>query len=112
MAKGALEMAILDAELRAARRLVRRARRDADGGRLRRVGRDPRGRRRPPHTVGGYLDEGYRRIKLKIEPGHDVEPVRAVRERFGDILLQVDANAAYTRSDAPHLRSSTRSTCS
>ena len=40
---------------------------------------------------------------MKIEPGHDVEPVRAVRERFGDILFQVDANAAYTRDDAHHL---------
>ena len=48
-------------------------------------------------AVGGYLDQGYRRIKLKIEPGWDVEPVRAVRERFGDDLpLQVDANTAYT----------------
>ncbi len=54
-------------------------------------------------VVGGYLAEGYRRIKLKIEPGWDVEPVRAVRERFGDIVLQVDANTAYTRSDAAHL---------
>ncbi len=53
-------------------------------------------------AVGGYLDEGYVRIKLKIEPGWDVEPVRAVRERFGDdVLLQVDANTAYTLADAP-----------
>lgn len=51
-------------------------------------------------AVAGYLDEGYVRIKLKIEPGWDVEPVRAVRERFGDIALQVDANAAYTLADA------------
>jgi o-succinylbenzoate synthase len=49
--------------------------------------------------VGGYLEEGYRRIKLKIQPGWDVEPVRAVREEFGDIPLQVDANAAYTTHD-------------
>ena len=54
--------------------------------------------------VEGYLAEGYARIKLKIEPGWDVEPVRAVRERFGDILLQVDANTAYTLADAEHLR--------
>ncbi|WP_283136654.1 o-succinylbenzoate synthase [Rhizohabitans arisaemae] len=55
-------------------------------------------------AVAGYIDEGYVRIKLKIEPGWDVEPVRAVRERFGDdLLLQVDANAAYTLVDAPHL---------
>ena len=45
--------------------------------------------------VGKFLAEGYRRIKIKIMPGHDVELVRAVRKRFGDIPLMVDANAAY-----------------
>jgi O-succinylbenzoate synthase len=55
-------------------------------------------------VVAGYLDDGYVRVKLKIEPGWDVEPVRAVRERFGDdLLLQVDANTAYTLADARHL---------
>ena len=55
-------------------------------------------------SVAGYLAAGYARIKLKIEPGWDVEPVRAVRERFGrDLLLQVDANTAYTLDDAAHL---------
>jgi len=54
-------------------------------------------------TVGGYVEEGYRRIKLKIKPGWDVEPVRAVRDRFGAIPLQVDANTAYAVSDAEHL---------
>ncbi len=54
--------------------------------------------------VEEYLTEGYMRIKLKIEPGWDVQPVRAVRERFGDdLLLQVDANTAYTLADARHL---------
>ncbi|HEU4542891.1 MAG TPA: o-succinylbenzoate synthase [Jiangellaceae bacterium] len=56
-------------------------------------------------AVAGYLDKGYVRIKLKIEPGWDVEPVRAVRERFGDgLLLQVDANTAYTLADVRILR--------
>ncbi|MDR7417825.1 MAG: o-succinylbenzoate synthase [Armatimonadota bacterium] len=50
--------------------------------------------------VGGYLEQGYRRIKIKIKPGWDVEPVRRIRERFGDILLQVDANSAYELTDA------------
>jgi O-succinylbenzoate synthase len=51
------------------------------------------------------LSEGYRRIKLKIRPGWDVEPVRAVREAFGDdVLLQVDANAAYTLDHVEDLR--------
>ena len=55
-------------------------------------------------VVQGYLDDGYLRIKLKIEPGFDVEPVRAVRRAFGDeLLLQVDANSAYAISDAEHL---------
>jgi len=49
--------------------------------------------------VDGYLAEGYRRIKLKIEPGTDVERVTAVREAHPDILLSVDANAAYTLDD-------------
>ncbi|MGH3276724.1 MAG: o-succinylbenzoate synthase [Streptosporangiaceae bacterium] len=55
-------------------------------------------------TVGGYLEAGYLRVKLKIKPGWDVEPVRAVRERFGEhLLLQVDANTAYSLADAQHL---------
>lgn len=49
--------------------------------------------------VDGYLVEGYRRIKLKIEPGTDVERVRAVREAYPDIMLSVDANAAYRLVD-------------
>lgn len=51
--------------------------------------------------VDDYLGRGYRRIKIKIKPGWDVEPVRRIRERFGDILLQVDANSAYDLADAP-----------
>ncbi len=54
-------------------------------------------------AVRAYVDQGYKRIKLKIEPGWDVEPVRAVRELIGDMLLQVDANTAYTLADARHL---------
>ncbi len=105
MAKAALETAVLDAELRAEGRSF---------GRELGAVRD-----RVPcgvsvgimdsipallDAVGGYLSEGYVRIKLKIEPGWDVEPVRAVRERFGDgVLLQADANTAYALSDARHL---------
>jgi o-succinylbenzoate synthase len=54
--------------------------------------------------VAGYLREGYRRIKLKIEPGTDVERVRAVREANPGILLSVDANAAYTLEDVKVFR--------
>lgn len=55
-------------------------------------------------VVQGYINDGYLRIKLKIEPGFDIEPVRAVRSTFGDtLLLQVDANSAYSVADAEHL---------
>jgi O-succinylbenzoate synthase len=46
--------------------------------------------------VDKYLRDGYRRTKIKIQPGWDVEPIRAIRERFGNIPLMVDANTAYT----------------
>jgi O-succinylbenzoate synthase len=54
--------------------------------------------------IARYLEEGYRRIKLKIAPGWDVDVVRQVRERYPDVLLQVDANSAYTLDDLPTLR--------
>ncbi|WP_062134339.1 o-succinylbenzoate synthase [Demequina aestuarii] len=105
MAKAAIEAAILDAQLKAAGASfatylgVTRARvpsgvsvgiQDSIPALL--------------DAVAGYLDEGYQRIKLKIQPGWDVEPVRAVREAHPDVALQVDANAAYTLVDAAHLR--------
>jgi o-succinylbenzoate synthase len=46
------------------------------------------------------LAAGYQRIKIKIKPGSDIEPARALRERFPRIRLMVDANAAYTLEDA------------
>ncbi len=49
--------------------------------------------------VDEHLEQGYRRIKLKIMPGTDVERVSAIREDHPDILLSVDANAAYTLED-------------
>lgn len=105
MAKAALETAVLDAELRAAGRSFA----EELGGVRDTV---PCGvsvgiMDSVPQlldAVDGYLGEGYVRIKLKIEPGWDVDVVRAVRERFGDdVLLQVDANTAYARADAAHL---------
>jgi O-succinylbenzoate synthase len=50
-------------------------------------------------TIETHLAEGYRRVKIKIAPGHDVELVRAIRQHFGDIELMVDANGAYTQDD-------------
>jgi O-succinylbenzoate synthase len=54
--------------------------------------------------VDRYLALGYQRIKLKIKPGWDIEIVREVRRQNPDILLSVDANAAYTLADVDHLR--------
>jgi O-succinylbenzoate synthase len=105
MAKGALEMAVLDAELLAEDRSFAREL----GGVRNRV---PAGvsvgiMDSIPEllaAVSGYLAEGYARIKLKIEPGWDVDVVREVRREFGDAVpLQVDANTAYTLGDARHL---------
>lgn len=43
-----------------------------------------------------FLNIGYRRIKVKIKPGWDVDVIREIRQRFGGIRLQADANSAYT----------------
>jgi O-succinylbenzoate synthase len=51
------------------------------------------------------LAAGYKRIKIKIAPHWDYEVIKAVRERFGDILLMGDANSAYTLADIDKLRS-------
>jgi O-succinylbenzoate synthase len=53
--------------------------------------------------VGGYWAAGYQRVKLKIKPGWDIEPTRAVRETWPDLKLQVDANSIYTLDHAEHL---------
>lgn len=54
--------------------------------------------------VGRALADGYRKIKLKIEPGHDIEFVRAVRNAYPDAPLMADANNAYTLKDSAHLK--------
>ena len=51
--------------------------------------------------IEGFLAQGYRRIKLKIEPGWELGIVEAVRSRFGDLPLMLDANAAFTLDDLP-----------
>jgi O-succinylbenzoate synthase len=55
-------------------------------------------------TVERYLADGYRRVKLKIEPGRDVGVVKAARDAFGDIPLFVDANGAYSIKDVDIFR--------
>ncbi|MGW9182291.1 o-succinylbenzoate synthase [Agromyces sp. NPDC055661] len=105
MAKGALEAAVLDAELRAQGRSMGTffgAEREwVDCGVS--VGIAPT-LEELMDEVMGYVEEGYRRIKLKIKPGWDLVPTGAVREELGPKgLLQVDANTAYTADDIPLL---------
>ena len=47
-----------------------------------------------------YVNQGYQRVKIKIMPGWDVEPVLAIRRHFPEVQLMVDANAAYSLSDS------------
>ncbi|THG28547.1 o-succinylbenzoate synthase [Naasia lichenicola] len=100
IAKAALEMAILDAQLRSAEQSFA----DYLGVTKDRVPSGVSVGIQPSiadlvTAVGGYLDEGYQRIKIKIKPGWDIEPVKALRAEFGEIPLQVDANSAYTLDD-------------
>ena len=106
MAKSALEMAVIDAQLQ----LNGQSFKSYLGGVVDSV---PSGVsvgiqdtvEETVRVIGDYLEEGYARIKLKIKPGKDIAPVAAVREAFGDDFgFQVDANAAYTLVDASHLR--------
>lgn len=55
-------------------------------------------------TVKKELAAGYQRIKIKIRPGKDLEPVRRLRQDFPRIKLMVDANSAYTLEDWPLLK--------
>ena len=54
--------------------------------------------------VGEAVAQGYKRTKLKIRQGHDVKLVEAVRQRYPDIKLTVDANTDYGLSDLPVMR--------
>jgi len=54
-------------------------------------------------VVRGYLELGYRRVKIKIKPGRDVGDAQAVRKAFPSLRLQVDANSAYTLESAASL---------
>lgn len=106
MAKSAIEMAVIEAQLK----LNDQSFKDYLGGVVDSV---PSGVsvgiqdsvEETVRVIGGYLEEGYARIKLKIKPGKDIAPIAAVRKAFGDDFgFQVDANAAYTLVDASHLR--------
>ena len=55
-------------------------------------------------TVASYLEKGYRRVKIKIKPGREVEETVAIRRKYPDLRLQVDANSAYTLDNADALK--------
>jgi o-succinylbenzoate synthase len=55
-------------------------------------------------TVETYLQNGYRRVKIKIKPGREIEETSAVRRAYPDLRLQVDANSAYTLETAEALK--------
>ncbi|GAB4073841.1 o-succinylbenzoate synthase [Barrientosiimonas marina] len=54
--------------------------------------------------VGDHIQQGYKRIKLKIKPGSDVKTLREVRKQFPDIPIMADANSAYTLQDLNRLK--------
>lgn len=55
--------------------------------------------------VDAFLAEGYKKIKVKIKPGFDVQLVEAIRKQFGDrVPLMADANSAYTLADIDRLK--------
>ena len=51
------------------------------------------------------LAAGYRRIKVKVKPGWDVNVLERIRSRWSEITLSCDANSAYTLDQVEHLRS-------
>ncbi|MBN1660818.1 MAG: o-succinylbenzoate synthase [Anaerolineae bacterium] len=55
------------------------------------------------NRIAAFLEQGYRRIKIKIRPGWDVDVIRQVRGQFPNVPLMADANSAYTLADADRL---------
>ena len=100
MAKAALEMAVLDAELRAAGRPLAAhlgvAVPSVPAGAV--AGLAPSAGALV-ERVEALVAEGYGRVKVKIAPGREVGPLSAVRARFPDLVLQADANGAYRLED-------------
>lgn len=104
MAKAALEMAVLDADL------------SRDGISLAAFLGGTASHIRAGATVGiartaqdlvnqvkRIVDQGYKKVKVKIAPGWDLEPLREIRESFPDLALSADANASYGRADIESL---------
>ncbi|MGB6779766.1 MAG: o-succinylbenzoate synthase [Planococcus citreus] len=55
-------------------------------------------------TVRGFVEEGYKRIKVKIKPGFDVDVMRELRKQFPDVPMMADANSAYRLDDTELLK--------
>ena len=110
MAKAGMELALLDAELRKqdaslmdhlAGLTDSTPRRSAPAGLSLGISHDLK---ELVTRIEGALAEGYQRIRIKIERGWDHEPLSAIRNRFPDIVLQADANGAYTSADVERLK--------
>lgn len=105
MAKAAVEIALLDAWLRAQDRSLA----DYLGGVRDRiecgvsVGLAPSADELL-EEVGRYVDQGYRRVKLKVAPGEDASVLTPVREAFPTLRLMADANGSYSLDDLPALK--------
>ena len=105
MAKAALEQAAIDLEARRANRSLSRW----FGARRRRIAVGVSVGKQPTpaalvRRVGAYLEDGYRRIKVKVMPGWDVAPLAALRRAYPEIELWVDANQGYPPSAAGAIR--------
>lgn len=102
MAKAAVEMALLDAELRARETSLS----DYLGATQTSIPAGANISIGPPDevisAVAQTLTAGYSRIKCKIAPGHDLEMVRALRGAFPELVLSLDANGAYDYEDLAH----------
>jgi o-succinylbenzoate synthase len=105
MAFAALEMAVADAHLRTERRsfasLLGREGASVEAGAV--VGTFPTTAELLA-AVGALIGAGYRRMKVKIAPGWDVEPLAAIAGAYSTVRVQVDANGSYTQADAEHLQ--------
>jgi o-succinylbenzoate synthase len=105
MAKAALENAVWDAEARQEQlplwKLLGGSRRDIACGVSVGIQDSPE---QLLEKIAIELAAGYRRIKVKVKPGWDVNVLEKIRSRWADILLSVDANSAYTLDEVEHLR--------
>ena len=105
MAKAALENAVWDAEARQKNqplwKLLGGSRREIACGVSIGIQDSPE---QLLEKIATELAAGYRRIKVKVKPGWDLNILEKIRSRWADILLSVDANSAYTLDEVEHLR--------